>query len=341
VKLCFIANGITQNNSLTAQFCDCYDDSTQQFIREVFMSHLVTVTGATGHIGSGIVERLLNGGHRVRGIIRNKEKFAPLEAKGAEARVGDLSDAEFLSEAFRGSDALFVMIPPDQTVEDIRAEQRQIADNLAKAIEAAGVTRAVALSSIGGQLASGTGPITGLHDLEERLKSVPDLSLVILRPTYFMENFLYWIPLIKSAGICGETVRGDVSMPLIATRDIATVAAEYLAKPTFDGITVRHLLGPRDHTLRESTTILGDAIGKPDLQYVEFKTEDYRKGLLQAGFSESVADAYIEMENSINDGSVFAEATRDESTTTPTTLEEFARDTFAPAFKGAASEARA
>ena len=305
------------------------------------MSHLVTVTGATGHIGSGIVEHLLAGGHRVRGIIRNQEKFAPFAKRGAESRVGDLADTEFLTEAFHGSDAVFVMIPPDQTVKDLRAEQRRIADNLAKAIETAGVKHAVALSSIGGQLASGTGPITGLHDLEERLKSVPNLSLVILRPTYFMENFLYWIPLIQTAGICGETLRADVSMPLIATRDIASVAAEYLAEPTFEGTTVRHLLGPRDYTVLEATSILGGAIGKPDLQYVQFPRDDYRNGLLQAGFSENVADAYIEMEDSINDGSVFAAATRDASTTTPTTMEEFAKDTFAPAFKGAASEAKA
>ena len=305
------------------------------------MSHLVTVTGATGHIGSGIVERLLNGGHRVRGIMRNKEKFAPLEAKGAESRVGDLSDKSFLTEAFRGSDAAFLMIPPDPTVPDIRADQRRIAESEIEAIKAAGVTRVVALSSIGGQLASGTGPIAGLHDFEVLLKAVPNLSLVILRPTYFMENFLYWIPLIKEAGICGETIRPDVQMPLIATRDIAAVAAEYLAEPRFEGVTVRHLLGPRDYTVLEATSILGGAISKPDLQYVQFSRDDYRNGLLQAGFTENVADSYIEMESAINVESIFAEAKRDPSTTTLTTLEEFARDTFAPAFKGAASEAKA
>lgn len=305
------------------------------------MSHLVTVTGATGHIGSGIVERLLNGGHRVRGIMRDEEKFKPFAERGAEARVGDLADKEFLTEAFRGADAVFAMIPPDQAAKDLRAEQGSIADNLAGAIEAARVTKVVALSSIGAQLASETGPIAGLHDLEERLKSVPDLSLVILRPTYFMENFLYWVPLIKNAGICGETVRADVSMPLIATRDIAAVAAEYLAAPTFEETTVRHLLGPREYTFREATSILGEAVGKPNLQYVEFSKQDYRNGLLQAGFTENVADAYIEMEDSINNGSLFGEAKRDESTTTPTTLEEFAKDTFSPAFKGWASEARA
>ncbi|MGH8592768.1 MAG: hypothetical protein ACREX9_20820 [Gammaproteobacteria bacterium] len=41
---------------------------------------------------------------------------------------------------------------------------------------------------------------------------------------------------------------------------------------------MRELYGPRDYTHREATSILGAAIGKPDLVYVEFSYEDFRKG---------------------------------------------------------------
>jgi len=304
------------------------------------MSHLVTVTGATGHIGSGIVERLLKGGHRVRGVVRSEKKFAPLLEKGAEAKVGDIADADFLTEAFEDSDAVFAMIPPNTTVEDLRADQRKYAESFIKAIRSSGVTRVVALSSIGGGLEEGTGPITGLHEFEELLKTIPDLSVAFLRPTYFMENFLYAIPLIKSAGVNGGTAKGDIPMPMIATRDIAAAAAEFLEAPTFEGFTVHDLLGPRDLTFSEATSILGAAIEKPDLRYVEFSKEDYRKGLIDAGFSESVADAYIEMEESFN-GRIQETVVRSESNGTPTTLEQFARDTFGPAYKGSAVEARA
>jgi uncharacterized protein YbjT (DUF2867 family) len=233
------------------------------------------------------------------------------------------------------------MIPPDPAASDIRADQRKIAESLIEAVKTAGVTHVVALSSIGGGLPEGTGPIAGLHDLEELLKSVPNLSVVVLRPTYFMENFLHSIPMIKNSGINGSTIRGDVPLAMIATRDIADAAAQYLATPTFNGQTVHHLLGPRDYTFSEATSILGAAIGNPDLQYVEFSREDYRKGLIGAGFSESVADSYLEMETAINDGRLQATVTRDVSSKTSTTLEEFAKDTFAPAYKGAAVEARA
>lgn len=191
----------------------------------------------------------------------------------------------------------------------------------------------VALSSIGANLPSGTGPIVGLHDFEEMLKSIPKLSVVALRPAFFMENHLASIPLIKNAGINGSAARADVARAMIATRDIAAVAAEYLIAPAFDGYTVRELLGPRDYTYREATSILGAAIGKPDLAYVEFSYEDFHKGILGAGFSPSAADALVESTRAHNEGRIQSTVSRNESNTTPTTLEVFAREVFAPAYQ--------
>lgn len=303
------------------------------------MSHLVTITGATGHIGGAIAERLLKAGHKVRAVGRSSDKLAPLTAKGAEARVGDQADTGFLTEAFTGADAVFAMIPPNPAAPDLRAEQRNFATAIKEAVEAADVKRVVALSSLGAEHSSGTGPIAGLHEFETILKAVPNLGIVALRPTYFMENFLYSIPMIKNAGFNGGFVLAATTIPMIATRDIAVVAAEYLAEPVFEGMTVRELLGPKDHTFAEATWILGTAIGKPDLAYVDLSKEDYKNGLLDAGFSESAADTYIEMEKAFNDGLVKRTSERNAENTTPTTLEEFARDTFAPAYKGSAAGA--
>jgi len=305
------------------------------------MSHLVTVTGATGHIGRAIAENLLRSGHRVRAVARDKGKLAELAKNGAEILSGDVSDTAFLTNAFREADAVFAMIPPNPVAPDIRADQRKVAESICGALKNSGTTRVVALSSVGGSLESGTGPIVGLHEFEELLKTVPDTPAVILRPTYFMENFLNSIPLIKNAGINGSTVDGDTSMPMIATKDIAAAASEYLENPKFDAYSVHELYGPRAYTFAEATTILGTASGRPDLQYVKFSKEDYRKGLLDAGLSESVADSYIEMEEAFNDGRIQETVHRDEGSTTPTTLEEFGRDTFAPAYKGSAAEAGA
>jgi uncharacterized protein YbjT (DUF2867 family) len=247
--------------------------------------------------------------------------------------VGDLGNTTFLTEALRGADAVFAMIPPNYNAPDLRAYHLRIATSLAESLQMAGVPRVVALSSSGASLPSGTGPIADLHTFEKRLQAIPGLSVVALRPTLFMEDHLASIPLIKSAGINGSAARADIALAMIATRDIAAIAAEYLLAPTFEGYIVRDLLGPHDYTHREATAILGAAIGKPDLAYVELSYEDFRQGLLGAGFSASAADAYVEMYMAINAGCIQNTVRRNALNTTPTTLEEFAREVFAPAYQ--------
>ena len=91
---------------------------------------------------------------------------------------------------------------------------------------------------------------------------------------------------------------------MIATRDIAAFAARALAARDWTGFEVQELLGPRDLSFAEATRILGAAIGKPDLAYVQFPYADYSAALQQAGLSKSVADLYAEMEKAFDDGIV-------------------------------------
>ena len=296
------------------------------------MAHTVTITGATGNIGGRLAEQLLERGVRVRAVGRSEDRLAPLVAKGAEPRAGDLTDAGFLADAFRDADAVFLMIPPHYTAVDFRAYQRGIVESFVEALRETKLPRAVVLSSLGAELAEGTGPIAGLHELEERLAEVPGLSLVVLRPAYFMENFLSSIPTLKADGVHVGVVGGGVPIPLVATRDIADVAAEYLADPSFAGHDVRELLGPRDVTIDEATSILGAAVGRSDLSYVVLPEKQYRQGLIGVGLSENVADEFIEMGHALDGRRIRSLAGRDERTATPTTLEQFAREVFAPAY---------
>jgi uncharacterized protein YbjT (DUF2867 family) len=178
------------------------------------------------------------------------------------------------------------------------------------------------------------GPIAGLHLLEKRLDQIEGLHVVHLRPTYFMENELNSIGLIKSAGITGSPLKAEQAIPMIATRDIAAVATELLANPTFTGRSFRELLGPRDYAPRDTARILGQAIGKPELPYVQFPPADAHKAMVAAGLSPSLADDYVEMYDAFNEGRVRSLQGRSAATTTPTTLEDFARGSFAPAYGG-------
>src|SRR5260370_8956917 len=71
--------------------------------------NVIAVTGATGRVGQLVAERLLSAGHTVRVVARNAEKLKPLAGKGAEVRTGSLFDPAFLTGAFRGTAAAFVL----------------------------------------------------------------------------------------------------------------------------------------------------------------------------------------------------------------------------------------
>jgi uncharacterized protein YbjT (DUF2867 family) len=294
------------------------------------------VCGATGNVGSRIAEILLAAGEPVRIVGRERVRLGPLASKGAEPCPGDIGDTAFLEKTFSGARGAFILVPPRYDAPDLREHQNRIGASLVGALSNAGVPRVVALSSIGAHLDKGTGPILGLHDLEIRLGALKDAEVVCLRPAYFMENLLWSIPLIRNQGINGSPIRGDMPLPMIATEDIAAAAALHFVDGVFHGHSIRYLLGPRDLTMAEATRILGEAIGKPDLRYVQFSEDDARRALGGAGMSESVIEAMLEMQRGFNAGIVRPTRARSAGSTTPTTLEGFSKTAFAHAYRPAA-----
>jgi uncharacterized protein YbjT (DUF2867 family) len=283
---------------------------------------MYAITGATGNIGSKIADLLLAREEQVRVIGRNAAGLQRFVDKGAEAAVGDLMDGAFAARAFGGATAVFAMIPPNFAAADFRAYQNEVGASIASGIDKAGVRYVVNLSSQGAELTAGTGPILGLRDQELRLNRFEGVNVLHLRPAYFMENLLMNIPLINSSGIAGSALRGDRRFAMIATKDIAASAAERLVMRDFAGKRVQDLLGQRDLTLEEATAVIGRAIGKPELRYVQFTYDDAAKWLRESGASADLARLLIEMSKSINEGRYGVG--RSPQNTTPTSIEEFA-----------------
>ena len=290
--------------------------------------HLVTITGATGHIGSVLTRRLLEGGIRVRVIGRDAAKLSALTALGAEPRSGDVQDGPFMSEAFRGADAVFAMIPPFYAASDVAAAFRAVAASLAGALASAKVPRVVALNGITPDVK--TDPIAALHEFDRLLRRLPDVSVLSLRPAFFMENLLPAMHGIKRTGIMSSAHRADLATPMVATRDIAAAAAEALRRADFTGYVSRELLGAKDYTFREATAVLGASVGKPELPYVQCSYQEFRGNFVRAGMSDSAADFHVELARVFNE--VPTGVARSAANSTATNLEAFAREVFAPAF---------
>lgn len=295
---------------------------------------MYVITGATGHTGSEVVKHLLAKGKPVRAIGRSGERLQPLVAEGAEAFVSDITDAAVLAKAFTGATAVYLIIPPNVQAEDVRSYQRTVTQALVTAVEKSGVKHAVVLSSVGADKPDKTGPVVGLHELEENMNEIEGLNVLHLRAGYFMENTLAQVGIIGSMGKAAGPLRADLKLPMIATRDIAAAATESLLKLDFKGSQTCELLGQRDITMKEVTAVIGKAIGKPGLEYTQAPDSILRPALLQMGFSGSMADLLLEMSGSLNSGHMKALEKRSPQNTTPTSFETFVAEEFVPVFQG-------
>ena len=263
---------------------------------------MFAITGATGNTGSVIAEKLLAQGKKVRVIGRDAVRLARFVQKGAEAFAADITDVATLARAFDGSEAVYAMVPPNSGSPDVRAYQERVTDALASALAKASVSHAVALSSVGADKSERTGPVVGLHNLEQKLNAIAGLNAVHLRAGYFMENLLPQAEVIRNFGIVGGPVRPDLRLTLIATRDIGAVAAGLLAQRDFKGKQTRELLGQRDVNYQEVASVIGKAIGRPDLAYAQLPPQQLRPALMQMGMSASMADLLLEMADALNSG---------------------------------------
>lgn len=300
---------------------------------------MYVITGATGNTGSVIANKLLDAKKKVRVVGRSKERLQPFVARGAEACVADVTDAAALTRAFENASAVYAMIPPDFRG-DFRAAQDKTGDAIAAAILKAGVTHLVNLSSIGADVPQGAGPISGLHHYEKKLDGMVKLHVLHLRPSYFFENLLMLIPGIRQFGALSTDFRADLAMPMIATHDIGERAAAELLQLSFTGHSTRELLGPREYTFAEIAAILGKAIGNLRLGYVQAPYEQVEQALQQMGLTPENARLISEMDRALNEGRVKAKEKRSAENTTPTSLEQWAQEVFAPAFQGKATAAR-
>jgi len=283
---------------------------------------MIVVTGASGNIGSKVTALLLSKGEKVRCVARSADKLKELAAKGAEIAACSLEDTVALTKAFSGADGLFAMIPPKYSAPDFRAYQNMVGSSIAEAVQKSGVKHIVNLSSQGAQLPDKTGPIKGLHDQEERLNKLSGVNILHMRPTYFMENLLANIDMIKKMNMMGSALRGDLSIPMIATKDIAKFTAERLLKKDFSGISARDLLGQRDISMNDAAAIIAKRTNRPGLKYVQFSYEDTEKALIGMGFSLDIAGLFVEMSKAINEQMIM-DTPRTKENTTETSFEEF------------------
>ncbi|MDQ7995613.1 MAG: NmrA/HSCARG family protein [Luteibacter sp.] len=216
----------------------------------------ILVTGATGSIGSAVIERLAAEGAPVRALTRAPGKYkAPA---GVQSVAGDMTDIPSMRAALQGVDTLFLLnaVVPD--------ELTQALATLGLAREA-GIQRIVYLSVLNGDRFTDVPHFTVKYAVERAIEQF-DLPATVLRPSYFMQNDANIKDVIAQHGVYPMAL-GKVGVSMVDTRDIADVAAaSLLRRSRASGALPREvieLVGPDAITGEGAAAIWSEALGRP------------------------------------------------------------------------------
>jgi uncharacterized protein YbjT (DUF2867 family) len=295
----------------------------------------IIVTGSLGNVSKPLAETLVQKGHEVTVISSKKEKQKDIEAIGATAAIGKLEDVDFLLATFAGADAVYTMVPPanyfDQKF-DLLDHYFTIGSNYKEAIKQSGIKRVVNLSSFGAHLQERAGILAGSRSVEKLLNELPaDTIITHIRPTSFYTNMYGYVEMIKNTGFIAANYGADKIIPWVSPEDIAAAITEEFSI-THIGRKVRYVAS-EELTGYETAKVLGDAIGKPDLQWILIEDEQVQTRLKAAGMNPKVADDLVEMFSSFYKGLVTEDYYRNKpSVMGKVKLVDFAKQ-FAESFK--------
>ncbi|MEV7548529.1 NmrA family NAD(P)-binding protein [Amycolatopsis sp. NPDC089917] len=238
----------------------------------------VLVTGATGRQGGATARALLAAGVPVRALVRDPARAKAVEALGAELVAGDLHDVDSVIRAAKGARAVFSVQMPGVSAEgfDFAGEVTQ-GVNLIEGAKAAGVPQFVHTSVSGagrhveapgwaeGRWASMEPTLGAKAAIQDRLREADFPRWTLLKPGFFMENFLPDMKFLFPRGVDGglvSVIKPSTSLSLAAVDDIGAAAAAAVAEPErFTGVELE--LASDFLTMTEIAEVLSGALGVP------------------------------------------------------------------------------
>lgn len=222
---------------------------------------MYAITGITGQVGGAVARTLLGTGKAVRAVVRDTAKGREWADRGCEIALANIEEAASLTAAFRGAEAVFVLVPPNFDPLPEFPEARAIGATLKSALEAARPGRVVYLSTIGAQ-ASQSNLLTQ-HTMIEKAISPLATPLTIFRPAWFMENCRWDVAPARERGVIPSFLQPlDKVVPMVATADIGRMAAEILQE-NWSGRRVVELEGPKRVSPNDIAATFARLLNKP------------------------------------------------------------------------------
>jgi uncharacterized protein YbjT (DUF2867 family) len=239
-------------------------------------SKVILVTGATGQQGGAVARELLARGHRVRAMTRKPEgdPARELSSQGAEVVAGNLDDEASIRRALSGAWGAFAV---QNTWEaGVEGEETQ-GKRFAKAAKEAGIQHFVYTSVGSADRGTGIPHFENKFRIEETVRGLGFPSHVILRPVFFMENWL--APFSKPAIDGGKLAMGikpETVLQQIAVADIGKYGLWAFENP--EKLNRREIDIAGDAlSMPQTAKAIGEARGKP-VEFFQVSIEEIRKG---------------------------------------------------------------
>jgi NAD(P)H dehydrogenase (quinone) len=261
---------------------------------------MITVTGASGHLGRLVVADLLDRGvpaDQIVAVVRSPEKVADLAARGVVVRAGDYDRPETLGAALAGTEKL-LLISGSEVGKRI-PQHRNVVD----AAVAAGVSLIVYTSIA--RADTGTGPLVPEHRATEEHLRASGLPYVFLRNSWYVENYTEHLDTFFQFGaILGAAGEGRVSAAPRA--DFAAAAAAVLTGQG-PADAVYELGGDTAFTMAELAAEVSRQSGR-EVVYTDLSEEDYAQALIGAGLPEPYARALAGSDVALRGGELLVDS---------------------------------
>ena len=287
----------------------------------------IVITGSIGHISKPLTQDLVHAGHSVTVVSSKSDKQKDITAIGAKAAIGTIEDVEFLTNTFKGADAVYTMLPPPNFANpdlDLMGGSIKLMNNYATAIQRSGVKRVVHLSSIGAHLSEGTGLILIHRQAEVILAKVPNINITFMRPVGFYYNLFSFIGEIKATGAMTSNYGAEDMIPWVSPRDIASAIANEIVTPA-TGEKIRYVAS-EELSCTNVARILGEAIGIPDLKWSLISDEQIQGKFEKFGMPKSVAKGLVEMQANMHRGPFYEDYYKHRPEFGETKLKDFAKE---------------
>ena len=294
---------------------------------------MIVVTAPTGHIGSQLVDDLLDSGEPVRVIVRDPSRLSAKARSHVEVVKGSHGDGTVVDKAFEGADSVFWLPPPDPKAASMAAVYVDFTRPACAAFTRQGVKRVVAISALGHgtPMAGRAGHVTASLAMDDLIAST-GVNLRVLTMPSFMDNLMGQVEPIRSQGMFFGPLSADRKFPTCATSDIAAVAARLLLDHSWSGQESVAVLGPEDLSCDDMAQIVSEVLGKP-VRYQQVSMEAFTARLAESGVSEAMVAGYADMMMAKNDGLDNA-VPRTAESTTPTSFRQWCERVLKPAVLG-------